>query len=207
MANETDFEKHEKWREESKAYLRNFSKHWAWWVSTLVGGGIVSLWMAGGGMIPQWVCWLVGLSGVFIASFLTWRDEKRRADRALFALAQIRANAAALESARMKQLQHSSRAKIAQFTNLVRTQNVHPIQALIDCGVADFERNDEVILFLQDGEKYGVSNPLKELDFMKENWLEFLLEIKLRGAHINQNRDVSNVLDEMISYRESKGEK
>ena len=54
-----------------------FVKHWCWWISTVLGSAFLSIIQGRGIVIPDWILWLLAWSGFVVASFLTWRDQKR----------------------------------------------------------------------------------------------------------------------------------
>jgi hypothetical protein len=61
-------------------YLGAMFKHCWWWLSTTLGGAGAYLSERWTGVIPSWAVTTIISSGFVIASFLSWRDERRRAE-------------------------------------------------------------------------------------------------------------------------------
>jgi len=70
------------WRKDVRSFLAAMWRHWRWWVCQVLGSAIGVLLRAGGVMIPGWILWAIAFSGVVMASFLTWGDQKRLAEAA-----------------------------------------------------------------------------------------------------------------------------
>ena len=79
---ETDYAKEAQWRIDVRSFLAAMWKHWRWWVCQILGSAIGVLLRAGGVMIPGWILWAIAFSGVVMAAFRTWRDQKRLAEEA-----------------------------------------------------------------------------------------------------------------------------
>jgi hypothetical protein len=77
---ETDCKTELQWQKDVWPFLVAFWSHWTWWVISILGSAIGHIIQARGVMIPSWILWLIAMSGVVIASFLTWRDQKHIAD-------------------------------------------------------------------------------------------------------------------------------
>jgi hypothetical protein len=76
----TAYTKEEQWRKDVRVFSFAVFKHWHWWTCTTISSGIAALWQGGGRMIPSWVLWLFALSGIVIAAFKTWQDQRRIAE-------------------------------------------------------------------------------------------------------------------------------
>jgi hypothetical protein len=79
---ETAYPKGAQWRKDVLSFLAAMWRHWRWWVCQILGSAIGVLLRAGGVMIPGWILWAIAFSGVVMASFLTWRDQKQLAEAA-----------------------------------------------------------------------------------------------------------------------------
>jgi hypothetical protein len=74
---QTPHESDEQWRQDVSAFARAMWKHWRWWVGQILGSAIGTIYKSAGGQIPSWLLWLVGLSGVVLAAFRTYCDQRR----------------------------------------------------------------------------------------------------------------------------------
>lgn len=64
-------------------------KHWHWWTCTTVSSGVAALVTGGGRSIPVWILWLFALSGLVVASFLAFCDQRRITEEGREAAASI----------------------------------------------------------------------------------------------------------------------
>jgi hypothetical protein len=77
--NPTEYQKEVQWRKDAPAFLRAFWRHWDLLIISVLGSSvfIIIQWRGIMTTIPAPVIWLVAMSGIIIASFKTWRDQKR----------------------------------------------------------------------------------------------------------------------------------
>lgn len=74
---QTNFQAEVQWRKDVWLFIGAMWKHWAWWVLSILGSVGATFYQAKGGIIPSWILWLIALSGIVIAAFLAYRDERR----------------------------------------------------------------------------------------------------------------------------------
>jgi hypothetical protein len=80
---ETAYVKEAQWRKDVWAFTAAFNRHWGWWVCFILGSPLVTIFIRARGIpIPDWILWLIGMSGVVIAAFRTWQDQKRLTEAA-----------------------------------------------------------------------------------------------------------------------------
>jgi len=70
------------WGKDVRAFVIAMWKHWGWWVTTILGSTVGTIYQARGGMIPNWLLWVIALSGIVVAAFLAHRDECRKTESA-----------------------------------------------------------------------------------------------------------------------------
>jgi hypothetical protein len=60
------------------AFIKAVGHHWTWWIGSTVIASLFAVYQGGGGVIPTWLLWTWALVGVFIATFLAWRDQYKK---------------------------------------------------------------------------------------------------------------------------------
>src|ERR1039457_4253409 len=84
---ESEYAKQERWRTDVSAFGFALLKHWHWWLSATIGSGITAYCAArlaglpgGGKMIPFWVFETAAATGLIVASFRAFCDQRRNVE-------------------------------------------------------------------------------------------------------------------------------
>jgi hypothetical protein len=87
---ETLQQEEEQWKKDTWDFIFKFRRHWDFWIISVLGSSalIIVQWSGFITTLPTPIIWLVAMLGIVMASFKTWRDQKRIAESKELELAQ-----------------------------------------------------------------------------------------------------------------------
>jgi hypothetical protein len=77
------YEEEQIWRNEVRKFSRAVRHHFVWFIGSSTLAVLLACGQSGGFVLPPLVYWLIVISGIPIACFLAWREERRAKENVL----------------------------------------------------------------------------------------------------------------------------